>query len=1452
MNTYLYTLHAPRRGWQLIYFRRPWLLALLAILAFAGLMPRRSQAQAVATYAFAKSTGTFTPLTGATPTPVLLDDEAVTAALPLPFTFRFDGVNYTTVYATSNGCLTFNPSANGDYRNGLSTVHANNDPLIAALWDDLAGTVPGSAASYAVTGTSPNRVFTFEWLNWGWDYAAAAASVSFQVKLHEGSNQVEMVYRPEAGAINNPPASASVGLRSVAGAGAGSFLSVSALDNTATVSSASANDNISTKPTAGLNFTFSPTACASLPTYAALPVSQSFETPWTDACATHDAAGPSWRTTPVVGNNSWRRDDDGASAGWTTPGGYLPTPVASQGSHAAFFHSAYTPSGATGSLDLYANLSAAGTKVLTFDYVNVNNTGTGSPEKLDILVSTDGGLTFGASLLTLRVATTYTPQTVIIPSTSATTVVRFLGTADFGNTDIGLDNVQLTTTACAPPTSAAISGITSSTATLSFTASGTATSYTVTYQASGGPVQTVSPNPTSSPVALSGLTPATAYTVSVLSNCSGGSTSTAATASFTTAISAPANDLCTNAQVLTPATTCTTTNGTVGGATATLADGKLDVWYQFTATSTEHHVTVVPTANASPVKEVYVGSTCPTNGTAPLSYNSSSNDTYLTGLTPGQVYQVRVYDFYNAPLSPAAGGFTICVTKPSTPTPANDLCGNAQALTPASPCAGVSGTVGGALANPALDTNDDVWYSFVAAGTQHNILVTPTNGASLVTEVYGSACPSSVSQALISNASSSNTLVTGLTPGQTYRVRVFNFYSAGGFLTPAAGAFTICVDGATNNLIVTNGQTLTNVQGTYDNVTVQAGGSATLAGGLIVNQTITVQGGGTLNTNCQLISGAASFTLSAGGTLGICNAQGIYTSGASGTVQVTGGRSFSTDALYVYNGSVPQSSGPGLPAQVRELTVANAGNGLTLNNTSLDISRVLRLTNGSFLTNSLPVRLLSGNGGTALIDNTGGLVTGTIQVQRYVSTTLNPGLGYRHLSSPVAGAPVSQLGSGGSPIVTNPLFNPASATVRPTIVPYPTVFSYDETQVPAGGSTAQAFDQGWQSPLSGSAVMGTSQGYTAQVGGGQTLSFSGAQNNGATTVTGLTYGSAGTQTGWHLLGNPYPSPLDWSTLSVGTAATDNLQNLSGAVYVFQSSGQYAGTYRTYQNGQGGDPIIASGQAFFVRTAGVGQSGTFRTSNANRVTTWSATNSTLYRGGNDPRPRLTLALASPGSHTDATTLYTEAGATPAVDARYDAYKLRNPGAANFYSLAGTDELTINGLPLLVTADVVVPLGFSLVAPGPCVIHLDDLANFPATSGVLLRDNVLGTLTDLRQQPSYAFTATASSLANTTRFALVLRPNGALATHAGLQASQVTLYPNPAHQSATLLLPAVADAHTATAVLLDALGRTLWQRTLPVGPTGSTTVLDLRSLSTGVYLLRLQAGTSAPVTKRLTVE
>lgn len=182
------------------------------------------------------------------------------------------------------------------------------------------------------------------------------------------------------------------------------------------------------------------------PAYAALPVAEGFENAWVDACDVRDVPGPNWRTRPVNSNASWRRNDDGAAAGWFDFGAY--TPAASQGAHSARYHSVvrFDPQDPPqGNFDLFVNLGAAGAKTLAFDYINP----TGN-DRLEVLLSTDGGATFGAPLLTLGTTSGFAPQTLTLTATSATSVIRFRGNFAAGADDLGLDNVRVT--AAAGPT----------------------------------------------------------------------------------------------------------------------------------------------------------------------------------------------------------------------------------------------------------------------------------------------------------------------------------------------------------------------------------------------------------------------------------------------------------------------------------------------------------------------------------------------------------------------------------------------------------------------------------------------------------------------------------------------------------------------------------------------------------------------------------------------------------------------------------------------------------------------------------------------------------------------------------------------------------------------------------------------------------------------------------------
>jgi hypothetical protein len=163
-------------------------------------------------FTYSSASGTFTPLTGGTVISKLAGDDSVSAAIPIGFTYVGFGNPYTDVYASSNGFLSFNSGLAGlggantaTYTNSLTAPNAAIIPVIAPLWDDLNGNV--GTASYLTTGTAGSRVFTFEWLNWKWNYQATSAVISMQVKLYESNGRIEFIYRSEGGAVSTGTAS---------------------------------------------------------------------------------------------------------------------------------------------------------------------------------------------------------------------------------------------------------------------------------------------------------------------------------------------------------------------------------------------------------------------------------------------------------------------------------------------------------------------------------------------------------------------------------------------------------------------------------------------------------------------------------------------------------------------------------------------------------------------------------------------------------------------------------------------------------------------------------------------------------------------------------------------------------------------------------------------------------------------------------------------------------------------------------------------------------------------------------------------------------------------------------------------------------------------------------------------------------------------------------------------
>jgi hypothetical protein len=539
----------------------------------------------------------------------------------------------------------------------------------------------------------------------------------------------------------------------------------------------------------------------------------------------------------------------------------------------------------------------------------------------------------------------------------------------------------------------------------------------------------------------------------------------------------------------------------------------------------------------------------------------------------------------------------------------------------------------------------------------------------------------------------------------------------------------------------------------------------------------------------------------------------------SGAVQTTGTRTFSPDATYMYNGSATQATGAGLPAQVRNLLVSNQA-GVTLS-APLTVMQVLRLTQGNLTLGNQLLTLHSDASGTALVDNTGGVVVGTATVQRYLDATLNPGLGYRHYASPVSNSTVADLGTA--------TFTPAVAGSA-----FATVYGYDQSRLTLSANT---FDQGWVAPAALTSPLAVGQGYTVNLAGTEFVDFTGTLNNGPINLS-LLRGTP-SEAGWQLLGNPYPAPLDWSTVTVPAG-------LGQALYVYSSNSQYGGSYRSYVNGMGTSPLVPAGQGFFVRVNAAGATPTLALTNANRVTTFGP-QPAMQRTA-ELRPLVQLRLAASSGATDDAYVYFEAGATAAADAAFDAGKLRNTGAAalNLFSLAAADELSINGLPLPGAASLVVPLGVAVTQPGTYALRAAQFRN--QTGTVSLRDKLTGTLTPLVAGTSYSFTVAGGAPA-TGRFELLFGPATPLATAAATLGAQIELYPNPAHGAVQVLLPAALQREAVQATVLNALGQSVLRATLPAG--AALRGLPLGTLANGVYTLRLETSQGI-ATKRLVCE
>jgi hypothetical protein len=246
------------------------------------------------------------------------------------------------------------------------------------------------------------------------------------------------------------------------------------------------------------------------------------------------------------------------------------------------------------------------------------------------------------------------------------------------------------------------------------------------------------------------------------------------------------------------------------------------------------------------------------------------------------------------------------------------------------------------------------------------------------------------------------------------------------------------------------------------------------------------------------------------------------------------------------------------------------------------------------------------------------------------------------------------------------------------------------------------------------------------------MDFVGPVNKGTYSPT-ITFTNTGVMDndGWNLVGNPYPSQIDWSLV--------NKTNLTPFVYKLDP------TTNAYVVNDGIAPI-ASGQGFFVKAIAANPAITF----TENCKIGDAGNG-LFKTGSPIVPfKLKVVLDSLNS--DYTLLRLRNGSNAGFNEMEDAVKLTN-SSINFGFKLGISRIHINTIPNLSPVSDTFVL-FMHGNQGNFRIEASNFNDIPANKQVLLKDMFTNVVVDLRVTQTYNFSITSAGLSQGDRFQLII--------------------------------------------------------------------------------------------------
>ena len=393
----------------------------------------------------------------------------------------------------------------------------------------------------------------------------------------------------------------------------------------------------------------------------------------------------------------------------------------------------------------------------------------------------------------------------------------------------------------------------------------------------------------------------------------------------------------------------------------------------------------------------------------------------------------------------------------------------------------------------------------------------------------------------------------------------------------------------------------------------------------------------------------------------------------------------------------------------------NNSEGAIISTGNTNLIGTLTLTSGNFNANGR-FTLISDISGTARIaEITGGSISGAINMQRYI---IAGATNWRFISSPINGVTLADFNddfeTSGYPGSLFPEWPTANN-------PWASIYYYDET-------VAGDQDNGFVAATSSTNTIGQGEGLWVWSGdtitGTQpfTIDMVGPSNFGNINLP-ISYTNHGNSAddGWNMVGNPYPSAIDWDSPNISK------NNVNNAIYIWNPQNQQFASYVSGFGTNGGSSVIASNQAFWLQANASNPS--VQVTEASKT----AANATFFKQSSIQPLRITTQNSA-GS--DELIINFNDNASAGFDPLYDAEKIpsSNTNLPRTSSVINGKNYSINQLN---TQEINIPIQIITGVSGVHNISIENANDFSNNAACLILEDVFNNITyDLSSESSFS--------------------------------------------------------------------------------------------------------------------